>query len=162
MDKSKTKRTLKIAIPATLLTILGYLVFTWPIALLLLCLIPYIAIDRCSFFWFHDLTAKQFDKAEWFAQEHYCGASLHCERLRMVRDLLSRNKLVGMTKQQIVDLLGDKYATSWAKGGYYDANSMNYCIGETTPWETRDPWYLCLKLDPTGQKVVEYTLWEQD
>jgi|GEM_PF-2693826 len=165
MEKNKRKRSLKVLVISSfvaLLTIVGFFVLTWPMGFLYAVLVPYKAIDGFSFFCFHDLTARQFEKNDWLAQEHCCGASLNCERLRMVKDLLSRYKLIGMTKQQIMDLLGDRYATSWAKGGFYDENSMNYCIGETTPWETLDPWYLCLKMDPTCQKVVEYTLWEQD
>ncbi|MBX9879153.1 MAG: hypothetical protein K2Y22_11900 [Candidatus Obscuribacterales bacterium] len=138
------------------------LLATSPVWFLAIVFVGYRTVDAASFFWFHDLAAREFDRGDWLQAEHQCGSSLHCERLRMVKDLELRHKLEGMTREQVVDLLGDRYATSWAKGGYYDSNSMNYCIGETTPWETLDPWYLCLKMDPSGKQVAEYRLWEQD
>lgn len=80
------------------------------------------------------------------------------DRLRMLRSLFAQYNLVGMSKSEVMGLLGSGYSTIWAKGGVYDENSMNYVLGDTDCNE--DPWWLCLKL--SDGHVCEYTIWEQD
>lgn len=108
-------------------------------------------LDRAFFSYFHDLTARTFNREQWAAARHDCGRSLKCERLRMVKDLLTRQNVIGMTKKQVINLLGEAGSVK---------DTLNYCLGVTTPWETQDPWYLTLTFK--NDRVIEYHLWEDD
>jgi hypothetical protein len=138
----------------------GFLVF-FAVANPFTLFFAYLSADRAVFFAFHDVLAIPFDRKVWLDSWHRTG-HWECTRLQMVKDLIAKHRLIGMSRQQVIDLLGDNYATHWAAGGYYpsEVDSMNYILGETTPLHSEDPWYLCLKLD--HGTVTEYRLWEED
>lgn len=46
----------------------------------------------------------------------------------MLRSLFAQYNLVGMSKSEVMGLLGSGYSTIWAKGGVYDENSMNLIV----------------------------------
>jgi len=139
-------------------------ILTYTAMFIVLIPIAVFGSDKVSYFWFYDLTARRFEPSEWLAAKATYGSSLKCERLRMVKDLIARYKLIGMTVKEIQELLGPGTVGSWAKGGYYSEyrgdDSINYDLGVTTLWETLDPWWLCMKTK--NGRVVEYVLWEQD
>lgn len=101
----------------------------------------------------YNVLSVPFEKTLWVKHPY------DWHRLRMLKNLVQHCKLIGMTRGEIINLLGQDYATDWAKGGVYDENSMNYTLG-FGPFNSEDPWWLCLKLE--RNRVCEYTVWEQD
>lgn len=73
-------------------------------------------------------------------------------RLRMVDDLLERHPLQGMTRQQVVALLGEPGRT----GSFRDWD-MVYWLGPERGFIRIDSEWLLLRLD-AGEKVVEYRI----
>ena len=73
-------------------------------------------------------------------------------RIRMVDDLLTRQQLQGMTRQQIVDLLGDPEDTP-----YFRDWDLVYWLGPERGLFSIDSEWLVIRLDPQG-RVAEYRL----
>jgi hypothetical protein len=124
--------------------------------ILLAILIPVclLVVALLAFLWLYvmpgsstqNLPAIAFDPAKWkddaMAEEGV--------RIRMIDDLLSKYKLQGMSRAEIVGLLGE----SDDKTGWGDWN-MVYCLGPERSWISLDQEWLLLRLDKE-QKVTEF------
>ena len=94
---------------------------------------------------------KEFDSNLWknTPAEH----SLDSMRLRMVDDFIQKYDLVGMSRDQIVQLLGDPDETN-----YFNAYDMVYMLGqETESYTAIDSQWLLFDLSDSGE-VTSYAI----
>ena len=82
-------------------------------------------------------TRSSFDRSLWLSNNTY---TMNNPRFRMVEDLMSHHVRIGMSRQQVVTLLGEPTGESFisAQGVYF------YILGT----EYSDPSFLCVKFDP--------------
>lgn len=73
-------------------------------------------------------------------------------RLRMVDDLLSNEKLIGKTRQEVIVLLGEPMKTE-----YFNEYDLVYWLGPERNFISIDSEWLVMKLDSSG-KVSECLL----
>ncbi len=93
-----------------------------------------------------------FDAQAWRSPEREPRDIFWPPRLRMVDDLLRRHRLDGMTRQQVVALIGEPDQT-----GYFSNWDMVYWLGPERGGFRIDSEWLVLRLD-SQQKVTEHRI----
>jgi outer membrane protein assembly factor BamE (lipoprotein component of BamABCDE complex) len=96
-------------------------------------------LSACA--WFTLRPGRHFDRALW--RNSATPASV---RLRMADDLVNSQKLVGLTRQQVVELLGEPPKTE-----YFKEFDLVYYLGAERGFISIDSEWLVLKLGPDGQ-----------
>jgi hypothetical protein len=90
---------------------------------------------------------EPFESAVWKAEKP-TGGIQHTERRCMIRDLSRRHLKRGMTRAEVVALLGEPR-------GLHGARTMDYWLGYPRWWVTLDHDILEIHLDDAG-KVVDW------
>jgi hypothetical protein len=88
---------------------------------------------------------RPFDREVWSA----LGSDGGTPRLEMADRLVARGALLGMTRKQVVQLLGDPPASA-----YFKSFDLVYRLGDERGFISIDSEWLVLRLDQTG-RVVE-------
>lgn len=113
----------------------------WALAALLLALVG-------GSLWWRSRGAR-FDAALW-RDPRRAYSEEDPVRLRMVDDLLRRHPLRGMTRAQVVALLGEPRPTR-----YFREYDLVYWLGPERGWLSMDSEWLVVRLDSRG-RVAEY------
>jgi hypothetical protein len=92
--------------------------------------------------------ARKFDQQQWLSQ----AAIRQSVRREMIGDLLDGKRVMGMSREQVIRLLGapDQTFSSQAR--------ISYPLGGTKGGAVQNCLYLTLELD--GDKVHEWRVWE--
>ena len=96
--------------------------------------------------WF--LLRSSFDSAEWKGQKQISDDV----RIRMIDDLLRRYNFQGMTREQVVEILGEPDQTS-----YFKDWDMVYWLGPERGFVRIDSEWLVFQLDGRG-RVAEHRI----
>ncbi len=94
------------------------------------------------------LHRRDFDSVAWQAEreERFEGEfTEHTVRLNMLDDLLRRYSFEGMTRAEVLDLLGEPEHT-----GYFREYDLVYWLGPERGWFGVDSQWLTIRLDSTG------------
>ena len=135
------KRTRYVLLAGGLVAIAAVVYFwAWPLYLFATSPMPE---DRCP-------GHERFDPVVW--QDSIQVYSDLKPRGCMVDDLLAHYKLVGMTRAEIVRLLGEPRPTA-----YFREFDLVYWLGSERGWLSIDSEWLVMKLDGTG-RVLEAKL----
>jgi hypothetical protein len=112
------------------------------------CLMTYIAIKQYSSQHKAMPTQIQFESQQWKNVPLYGTNNL---RYRMHKDLIARYKLIGMTKEEIIDLLGPQ-----SDPAYFKEWDLRYWMGpEPGPYGIDSIW-IVLKIK--DNKIVKYRI----
>ena len=123
---------------------------TWRIVCLL-CLIPIALFDLVLGFLFlvtPGYTHRSFNREDWATQIH--------QRHTMVDDLVESKNLIGLTKKQVVHLLGKPY-NPYPQLGITEERVLYYDMSDK-PASGADPWVLIIEFQE--DRVSKYYLTE--
>lgn len=96
------------------------------------------------------LQRRPFVSSEWKNEE--AARKPPYPRLRMVDHLLSKEKLIGKTRKEVVALLGEPKKTE-----YFNEYDLVYWLGPERNWISIDSEWLIMRLD-ASDKVIECAL----
>ena len=100
------------------------------ISTLILTPLTYIGIILISFFAVSYHPKEEFSREKWFAEEE--------TRYELTDDLIDRELLIGKTKKEVVELLGNTDTTT---------QQMRYYIGFEPGFISLDPSMLCINFE---------------
>jgi len=95
------------------------------------------------------LSRQRFDPVSWKADERNFTNAV---RIRMVDDLLRRHSFLGMTRDQVVGIIGEPDKT-----GYFKDWDMVYWLGPERGFSSIDSEWLVFRLD-SQKKVTDHRI----
>lgn len=123
------------------------------VALLVVLFSGIATVLGCGWFLFGDsiqewLQREEFDPVAWKAG----NLARDAVRIRMIDDLLSRHDFHGMSKSQVIAIIGEPDQTD-----YFNDWDLVYCLGPERGFLSIDSEWLVLRFDNAG-KIIDYRI----